>query len=857
MSARKHMQISLRLLLSLFMIAMLGGCADDEKTEAPGKVPEPPFVAVESAEVGSFILESDAGAAGLDIVAGDGRMLIEGLGAGAGESDTPTLAGFAVRDVDMAYEMRFGSFRPEDVENGPWIAADSLELLSNGTDARVLLYDELGEALATINISAPEDGHLKAEIEGATEGAKRLSWGYVCEADDHFMGFGAQTWDVDHRGFTVPTWVQEQGVGKVDHDEYDSSWMLMGRRHSVHVPIPQYLARRGYVMTAETDLRAAFALCSESEDAARVEIEVPASIHVFDGPSPGAAIERASFTFGRPRIPPSFAFAPWNDALYGSENVRRVSEKLREKGIPSSVIWTEDWKGAEWNGANYALSEEWELDRALYPDFEELADDLHSLGFKFLVYFNTFINKSTRAYEETAPKGYCIENDEGDPYIFIGNKLDDSSLLDLSNPDARAWARGKLEAAIALGADGWMGDFAEWMPTDAKTYAGSGLSQHNLHPVHWQELQREVLDNIGDGVDRLFFGRSGYLGTPELADVIWAGDQRTSFHEDDGMPTILPIGIGLGVVGISTYGHDIAGYQSVQGNEPSTKEVFFRWTSLGAWSPVMRTHHGYQAELNWNWEKDEETIEHFRNCAKLHIALAPYWEGLAKVANTTGMPIWRGLGIIFPEDEAAWPVKDQVMVGDRLLLAPVMVEAAVGRDVYLPAGAWRPWEQTDGETAPLSGKRTVHVDSAMDEIPVFALAGAVVPMYPDGVMTLANSSDEVPGPESVGDDRVVAVFLGDDGGFTEAGGLGYALEMAAGADLSSVGQMEFTWNGSVLGDCVGGTDSDCFESENEGRELVRVTGPGVLEVSKAGSKTAEFTVSGGAETRRLVLDLRH
>src|SRR5262249_34328930 len=152
-----------------------------------------------------------------------------------------------------------------------------------------------------------------------------------------------------------------------------------------------------------------------------------------------------------------------------------------------------------------------------------------------------------------------------------------------------------------------------------------------------------------------FFGRSGWFGTPELTDVFWAGDQRTDFEPDDGMPTILPIGIGLGLVGISTYGHDIAGYQSAT-NPGATKELYYRWTEIGAWSPVMRTHHGSKPTTyepgatvaNWMWWSDAETTEHFRRHAALHMALVPFMEGLAKVAAKTGLPIWRGLMISYP-----------------------------------------------------------------------------------------------------------------------------------------------------------------------------------------------------------------
>jgi alpha-glucosidase (family GH31 glycosyl hydrolase) len=405
-----------------------------------------------------------------------------------------------------------------------------------------------------------------------------------------------------------------------------------------------------------------------------------------------------------------------------------------------------------------------------------------------------------------------------------------------------------MRAAMALGADGWMNDFAEWLPTDSINAAGSGMGRHNRYPVLWQEVAREAIDGAPDGrSDRLFFGRSGWLGTPALADVIWAGDQRTTMDVDDGLPTIVPIGIGLGITGISTYGHDIAGYQS--GTNPgSSKETYLRWTELGAWSPVMRTHHGSKPNGNWVWWSDAETTEQFRRYAKLHMALVPYMEGLAKVASETGLPIWRGLALAYPEDAAVWPIKDQVLVGDGLLVAPVVTEGETKRDVYFPAGRFYPWDS--GE--PVVGPTTASIDAPLTEIPVFAAEGAVVPMFPDGVMTLVNGSPEVPDASSVGDDRVVRVFLGKSGTFSEAGGLGYKLEqLAPGAPTSP----SFTWEGAPLAACAQPAVAPCV-LVSAGRAEAHVTGPGTLEVLEAGAPSARFVASGGDAARALQLIVR-
>ena len=71
--------------------------------------------------------------------------------------------------------------------------------------------------------------------------------------------------------------------------------------------------------------------------------------------------------------------------------MRGVAQRLRAAQVPSSVIWTEDWRGGNDEGTGYVLEEDWELDRDLYPDFESVADELHAAGFKWLTYNNSFV----------------------------------------------------------------------------------------------------------------------------------------------------------------------------------------------------------------------------------------------------------------------------------------------------------------------------------------------------------------------------------------------------------------------------------------------------------------------------------
>ncbi|NUO54145.1 MAG: hypothetical protein HOV80_35305, partial [Polyangiaceae bacterium] len=329
-------------LASLACVSLLCSTCGDDEAKAP----------VDLRLGGGFTGTVDG--ARLVIASKDGRVLLDGLPPEAVGVDRPPLTGFATRAVTTTYEMQFGAFKPTMTPEASWAVASSLE----ASPSNVIVRGS-GKELATLSFSTPEEGHLivtlspgrEAKLDPqAPERSYQLSWGFACDAEDHFAGFGAQAFDADHRGQTVPAFVTEGGIGRSEVDDFAGAWFLQGQRHSSHAPIPEYLSRRGYVLVAETLRRTSFALCSERETAARIEIDLPATVHIFDGPSPAEAIGRASGTFGRPRMPPLVAFAPWLDAVFGSENVRRVAQKLRDESIPSSVIWTEDWRGGDWDG---------------------------------------------------------------------------------------------------------------------------------------------------------------------------------------------------------------------------------------------------------------------------------------------------------------------------------------------------------------------------------------------------------------------------------------------------------------------------------------------------------------------------
>ena len=701
--------------------------------------------------------------------------------AGAGrDGDGPPHGFAATGPLATTIEMQFGSYKfAKSSQTEIWHAIDRLDdIVPTAGGATFTLHagdtavgtGELTFVTATRSGPDPDAAgfprHVRIELAATT--GERISLASTTDPSEHLVGLGGQSFDIDHQGETVPLWVQEDGIGKeaISDAEYAGVWFLSGRKHSTHTPMPMVLSSKGYAVALDTNARAVFALGSERPDASRFEAwerHLDLQVFIGDQHSPADALGHMLAWVGKPERPPLTVFAPWVDALYGSANVRRVAQALRSNGISSSVIWTEDWRGGADGALGYALEEDWRVDRALYPDFEQVARDLRGLGFAFHTYQNTFIDSSADIFPEATTNGYAIKDTTGASFSFTGVKFGPSTLLDLSNPAAVAWAKGVMREAITQGADGWMADFGEWLPTNAVLASGEdALAVHNRYPVDWARMNHEMFASTPAGRPRgIYFMRSAWLHSQPVSSVMWAGDQQTDFSEGDGMPSAIPIGVNLGLAGFPYFGSDIAGYMS-QGTTPTTAELFYRWTSFGALTPVMRTHHGRSARQNVQWEQDAGTIAQFRRWSRFHMQLAAYLAGSIASFERDGLPLMRLIALAYPGADWAWSATDEYLLGDRILVAPILTAGATSRTVQLPEGAaWYPL--FGGE--PVSGP-TITATAQLSDIPAFVPAATLLVLYPDGVDTVlpAQNSMAVVTVDRIGFDREVWLYPGTETG---------------------------------------------------------------------------------------------
>src|SRR5262249_25028367 len=136
--------------------------------------------------------------------------------------------------------------------------------------------------------------------------------------------------------------------------------------------------------------------------------------------------------------------------------------------------------------------------------------------------------------------------------------------------------------------DGWMYDFAEYVPPDARSSTGLGGEElHNLYPVLYQKTAHEYLEAQRPG-DWLTFVRSGYTGANQYSPQVWSGDPAPSFEHAERVPAMLRAGVNRGSAGGPHRGGDIGGCHCfADGEAAADGELVTRWIQVGALEPDM------------------------------------------------------------------------------------------------------------------------------------------------------------------------------------------------------------------------------------------------------------------------------
>lgn len=563
------------------------------------------------------------------------------------------------------------------------------------------LGDDGDDVAWRATISPRPGGGALLEVEVRRANAVMLSSARSAGAGVH--GFGEQFDDFDLDDRLLPILVREQGVGRGAQPLTllaDLTNTAAGGN-----PTMTYAAwaswvtddLRGVALAAEEPASHAFAV-ADTRDPDRVALEVwsptiTAELTSAESPAELVAARRV----GSPTLPDWTQDGAIIGLQGGTVEVRRELGQLQAAGAEISAVWLQDWAGQRTTDLGERLWWTWQLDRARYAGWEQLVADLAQQGIAVTTYVNPFLvdadpkgdDAIRNLYDEARGSGYLVMTDQGSPYLLDQGGFD-AALVDLTNPEARDWFTDVIaEDVLGIGVSGFMADFGEGLPFDSVIARGNPRLAHNEWPRLWAQTVRDACERAGED-DCLTWFRSGSLGMGEDASLFWNGDQLVDFGESDGLESALLGTFSAGVSGWPLVHSDIGGYTSVGGLVASydrSDDLLDRWAEVGAFGVVMRSHEGNRPDDNAQ-VFDSERRDAFARMSKVYAALEPYRAEVLTEATELGLPAIRHGWLVAPGTDAA-DVDTQFLLGDALLVAPVLEDGADTVEVVFPPGEWQ------------------------------------------------------------------------------------------------------------------------------------------------------------------------
>jgi alpha-glucosidase len=575
------------------------------------------------------------------------------------------------------------------------------------------LHVYLNKSPLRVTVTDP-DGRLLVK-EGAKGMGYKESKEVICfkemDPEDHFYGFGEKTGFLDKRGEKMTMWNSD--VYAPHNPETDS----------LYQSIPYFMTlRNGFAhgIFFDNTFKTTFDLRSEETNYSFSAEGGQINYYVMAGPTPKDVLEQYTYLTGRMPIPPKWAIG-YHQSRYSYETeqeVRELANTFIEKGIPLDVIYLDIHYMDGYRVFTF--------DKERFPNPKQLVEDLKAKGIRIVPIVDPGVKEDPEyhIYQEGIRGDHFCKYIEGNIYfgdVWPGN----SAFPDFTSSKVRQWWGEKHKFYSDLGIEGIWNDmnepavFNETKTMDVKVmhdHDGDPRTHRELHNIYGLMMGEATYSGMKKqlkGKRPFLLTRAGYSGVQRYA-AVWTGDNR-SFWEHFQMS--IPMVMNLGLSGIPFAGADVGGFA-----HDSNGELLARWTQAGAFIPYFRNHSalGFARQEPWSFgEKYEKIIKKY---IELRYQWLPYLYSLFAEAHYTGTPVMRPLMMEYPKDENTYNLSDQFMVGDNVVIAPIMQPTVQHRAVYLPEGNWIDyWTEEVFE----GGKHHL-VKADLNTLPIFIKQGSLL-----------------------------------------------------------------------------------------------------------------------------------
>ena len=487
-------------------------------------------------------------------------------------------------------------------------------------------------------------------------------------------------------------------------------------------------------------------------------------LYLLSGENENAICKEFRTLIGRSYIPPKWAFglAQSRWGYKTEEDVREVARQYKEHDLPLDMICMDiDYM------QDYA---DFTVNKERFPDLAKLSADLKAQGIRLvpIIDAGVRIDPNDPTCTEGLEKGYFCKKADGTPFVaavWPGKAY----FADFLRPEVREWFGHKYKALTDCGIEGFWNDMNEpslfYSPERLRAFLndmaalrekdnieqeeffprviGGAMGLMNspadyasfYHEVDGQKVRHDQVHNLyGGSMTRaageafadlrpgqrtLLYSRSSFIGSHRYGGI-WLGDNNSSWAQLLANIQMMP---SVQMCGFLYSGADLCGFSS-----DTTPDLALRWLEFGLLTPLMRNHSAVGTRMQ-EYYRFPEVLPAVRNMIRLRYALLPYLYSEFMKAALENTSYFRPLAFDYPDDPDAREVEDQLLLGEGLMAAPVYVQNAHGRHVYLPEPMkllrLRAVDDYDEEILPAGHH---YIRCALDEMLLFIRPGHIIPV---------------------------------------------------------------------------------------------------------------------------------